>query len=338
MNLRTAGRRLRALLGPRAVILLYHRVAEETSDPYGLCTRPDRFEQHLQVIRRIARPLPLAELARLLRDNQVPADAVCVTFDDGYQDNLHTAAPLLQRYEVPATCFVTTGRMGRDREFWWDELESIFLGGGALPPRLELELAAGPIVFDLGDSAGANGADGATSRWTFQDAVAPGARHEALRTLHGRLQPLTEDARNEVLDRLHGWAGSTPRLRASHRALNPDEVAALERDAPIDVGAHTVSHPLLPAQPAAVQQMEIASSRRALEEWLNHPVTRFAYPYGAWSDASLAALHEGGFDCACAGIWGGVRLDSAPYLLPRVEPADRDGTAFEAFLRRYLRR
>ena len=50
-----------------------------------------------------------------------------VTFDDGYADNLWNAKPLLERYDVPAAVFVTTGYAGQDREFWWDELETLLL-------------------------------------------------------------------------------------------------------------------------------------------------------------------------------------------------------------------
>ena len=63
----------------------------------------------------------------------VPSAGVVVTFDDGYADNFHNAKPLLERYEIPATVFVTTGYLQDQREFWWDELERILLQPGTLP-------------------------------------------------------------------------------------------------------------------------------------------------------------------------------------------------------------
>ena len=48
-----------------------------------------------------------------------------VTFDDGYADNLYEALPVLQRFDIPATVFVSTDAVVQAREFWWDELERL---------------------------------------------------------------------------------------------------------------------------------------------------------------------------------------------------------------------
>jgi peptidoglycan/xylan/chitin deacetylase (PgdA/CDA1 family) len=50
---------------------------------------------------------------------------VCVTFDDGYLDNWRDAAPILDRYGIPATFFVTTGYLGTSRRFHWDIRDGI---------------------------------------------------------------------------------------------------------------------------------------------------------------------------------------------------------------------
>lgn len=336
-GMRALFRRARGLLGGRAVILMYHRIADEAWDPYGLCVSPVHFAQHLEVIRRAGRPMALSELAADVRRGSVPAGAVCVTFDDGYTDNLEAAAPLLRRHDVPATCFITTGRMGRDREFWWDELEQVLLGAARLPTRLRLEANGHEAVFETGDEAAADERPKARG-WTFQHAAAPTARHALLRDVHGFVQPLPDAERERVLAELRAQAAFEPVVRASHRALEPDGVAALERSAPIEIGAHTVGHPHLPGQTEEVQRLEVAASRRTLEEWVGHAVDGFAYPYGAYSDVSVAAVRDAGFTHACSGLWGGVRLDSDVLLLPRVEAPNAAGDAFEALLRKYLRR
>ena len=58
---------------------------------------------------------------------KLPRRTVIITFDDGYADNFHTALPLLQEADCPATVFVTAGKIGAERDFWWDELERVIL-------------------------------------------------------------------------------------------------------------------------------------------------------------------------------------------------------------------
>jgi peptidoglycan/xylan/chitin deacetylase (PgdA/CDA1 family) len=121
--------------------LVYHRINELRSDPWALGVTPRRFAEHLEVLRDCARPIRLEQLSGALLDGSLPDRSVVVTFDDGYADNLYNAKPLLERYDVPATVFVTTGYVGSGREFWWDELDRLLLQPGTLPEALRLESA-----------------------------------------------------------------------------------------------------------------------------------------------------------------------------------------------------
>ena len=87
-------------------MLLYHRV-DDTSDAHALSVPNAIFDSHLQWL---ASECQIVELGELLNKppEQLPARAVALTFDDGYEDNLRVAAPLLQRYGAPATYFLTT--------------------------------------------------------------------------------------------------------------------------------------------------------------------------------------------------------------------------------------
>ena len=122
------------------IILLYHRVADVTRDPFGLCVRPTIFRQQMEYIKRTCAPLPLAEFAAALVNNSLPQRAVAITFDDGYVDNLLTASPILERLNLPATFYVTTDRLDEPHEFWWDVLvDSVGCDDAAI--RLEHERA-----------------------------------------------------------------------------------------------------------------------------------------------------------------------------------------------------
>ena len=119
--LRRIGNRLRPAR-PQPLILMYHRVAAPAVDPWGLAVHQDRFAAHMEVLRKHRTPLAMSEIVRRLQNGTLPGNAVAVTFDDGYVDNVSDARPRLAAAGVPATIFLVADALGQPREFWWDEV------------------------------------------------------------------------------------------------------------------------------------------------------------------------------------------------------------------------
>lgn len=317
--------------GRGALILLYHRVAEPRSDPWSLAVAPRHFAEHLQILRQHARPIGLRRLSRGLIDGDLPDRSVVVTFDDGYADNLHNAKPLLERYDVPATVFLTTGYIGHEREFWWDELDRILLQPGTLPEALRLSVNGRTHRWKLGKAARYREENARRRRWgawrgTF------GARHRLYHSLWELLHPLPEGERRKALDELLAWAGAEPAVRPNHRPVSLEEAVALTRGGLIEAGAHTVTHPALSALPAALQRDEIRGSKAFLEEVLGRRVDSFAYPHGSLSAETVGIVREAGFACACAGFGEVVGRSADRFRLPRVQVADRGAEWFAGWL------
>ncbi|HWX08351.1 MAG TPA: polysaccharide deacetylase family protein [Gaiellaceae bacterium] len=315
------------------LILLYHRVAEPERDPLLLSVAPRRFEDHLEVIRRLAAPTPLASIQSASpADGRVP---VAVTFDDGYADNFLAAAPLLEAAAVPATVFVVSGMVGADREFWWDELERALLAVDDAPASLELQMSAGgPVVrFDFSDGARPDPA------WNILRGDTPSQYTAAYRALLAQLAPLESTARDAVIDELRRWAGVTSGVRATHRSLDEAELLRLDAHDFVEVGAHTVGHPSLAALTESQQRAEIEGSKSRLEELLGRPVTSFSYPFGGRDDYSrttIRSVEAAGFDLACANVEGRVTARTDRYQLPRLLVRDWDGDELARRLQRWL--
>jgi peptidoglycan/xylan/chitin deacetylase (PgdA/CDA1 family) len=132
-RLRHGWQRAADALNPPPLILMYHRIAHDVIDPWQLCVSPENFAAQMACICRERRPMPLRELATALAQGRCPRNAVVVTFDDGYRDNLDAALPVLERFDVPATVFCTVDAIGRDEGFWWDRLAALLLGPQAGP-------------------------------------------------------------------------------------------------------------------------------------------------------------------------------------------------------------
>ena len=121
----------------RGGILLYHRIDDATLDPFNLCVSPDHFEEQLAFIAETGQALALHDFMARKNSGQLDRGSICLTFDDGYLDVLTRALPLLEKYEVPATVFVTTGNLGE--AFWWDRLAALVFGATLLPDHLSIE-------------------------------------------------------------------------------------------------------------------------------------------------------------------------------------------------------
>ena len=322
-TLKLGARWLRSRFVNGTLILGYHSVSENPSDPYSLCVTPQHFAEQLEVLRKYGHPLSLQELRQGLGHGRVPPGAVTLTFDDGYADTLYAAKPLLERYHIPATVFITTGYMGR--EFWWDELKRVVLTPETLPESLSLTI------------------QGATYEWTGSDTgknrlqqAATDLRLRLLWSLYQELRPLAEEERQRVLAQLCIWASAASPDWLSRRALSADEILRLVQGGLIEIGAHTVTHSPLAGLSPAMQRSEIVQSKRYLEELLAQPISSFSYPHGSLSDYTVAVVREAGFACACTSFNDVAWRGSDRFQLSRLWVRDWDGDRFRRWMIRWL--
>jgi peptidoglycan/xylan/chitin deacetylase (PgdA/CDA1 family) len=294
------------------LILLYHRVADLANDPYLLAVSPEHFAEHLAVMAEVGQPVALRHLLAggTSHSGRLP---ITVTLDDGYADALECALPLLEANDTPATVFVASGAVGAEREFWWDELERLILQAQWLPARLELRL------------------EGDNSHWSLPS---NGARLPLFYHLGHLLRSLEPLRRDEALVAVRQWAGAeycSDRQRPTHRTLRPVELERLAAHDLIEIGAHTVTHSALAYLPLRQQMAEIRQDKACLEEWLDRPVSGFAYPFGEAGDygkESVALVRHAGFSYACTNVAGFVGGESDRFRLPRLVVTDMDGEAF----------
>ncbi|MBX3438091.1 MAG: glycosyltransferase [Planctomycetaceae bacterium] len=323
----------------QAIILMYHRVNRGGTDPFSLCVTPEHFAEQLEVICRQFTPMHLSELAARLNNGGVSRPGVVVTFDDGYVDNLELARPVLEQFGVPATVFITTGYLGGTREFWWDELDRLFLQPGELPQHLQLMIAGTSHNVDLGEDATyTHDAWQQYRTWNVAEPP-PTTRHSAFFETWRRLQFLPDDHRQEVLSQLRSWAGDEGTPRATHRQMAMDEVKTLVRGGLVDVGGHTVTHPVLASLTSQEQRQEVTESLSRLNAILERPITSFAYPFGSRPDFNQDTediLQQAHCTCACSTVPTLVHRRSSLYRLPRFQVDNWSGAEFHSRLAQWL--
>jgi peptidoglycan/xylan/chitin deacetylase (PgdA/CDA1 family) len=313
------------------LILMYHRISDTGPDPWGLGVSPQHFSEHLEVLRQQAGPVALRELSRRARKRG--PRTVVVTFDDGYADNMLDALPLLHGQEIPATVFVTTALLGKTRAFWWDELADLLLRPGRLPDGLQLTVRGRDFRWTLGASVEySERAYAGHRRWAAMRQEPPTERHAVYLSLWELMLPLPDDEQQRLLSALGVWSGNAPTRAATHRMLSEGEVMSLGSDDLIEIGAHSVTHSVLPSLPTDVQRREVSDSKRTLEALIEKPVSSFSYPYGRTSESTLSLVRDAGFARACTTRPASVAPNGDPFELPRVAVPDCNGEQFARIL------
>jgi peptidoglycan/xylan/chitin deacetylase (PgdA/CDA1 family) len=296
-------------------VLLYHRVADLDTDAQLLAVSPRNFAEHLQVMRRHYLPVRLDGVPQRAFTLPSRARPIAVTIDDGYADNLYQALPLLRAADVPATIFVTSGQVGRREEFWWDELERIILEKPDLPELLEVSIGTKSYSWHLPAASEVR-----DPRWTMESAEPCSPRQAAYRELCHQVRPLGAAAQQAVLEHLRDWAGLDASGRPHKLALSDHELQDLASDGLVEVGSHTLTHPVLAAQPVPVQREEIVASKRELADRLGAPIRSFAYPFGGRDDYThdtVALVKEAGYTQACSNFMGTVHRGTSRHEIPR---------------------
>jgi peptidoglycan/xylan/chitin deacetylase (PgdA/CDA1 family) len=313
--------------GARALILAYHQIADNGVDPWKQAVSPGHFAEHLQILRRHWRPMGLKQLVEAWQRGRIPDRSVVITFDDGYANHRHTVQPLLEQFDVPATFFVPTGQLASPRECWWDELEGLLTLPGQLPSSLSIDVCGKHYDFELNEREYTDEHCRRDQQlWAWDGG--PGTRLAMYYTLWAQLRQARAVEQSRVMDRLLAWAGKEAFCRPSNRPLSVLELQELSSCGLVEIGAHTVTHPILVQLPLEQQQQEVAGNQRDLEQILDRPVESFAFPYGIYTAALVDNLRGMGFRCACGPAGGPVRRRTNRFLLPRETVSDCDGEKF----------
>jgi peptidoglycan/xylan/chitin deacetylase (PgdA/CDA1 family) len=313
---RRARRAIGRLLPPRAgaVILGYHRLADPRTavgaEPSAMCVSPKCFEAQMAELRRLGRPVSLRHLGATLAAGVSVRGMIAVTFDDGYEDVLSVALPVLERERIPATVFFVAGNAGWP--FWWDRLGALLVGAD---PAVPFRVSVGASEFVWPGVGGA----------------------EQLRVRLNRvLRVLDEADRTHALDRLATvWGAEEPDLP---RSLTLPEARGLVESTWIAAGAHTMSHPPLTEIPPRRARHEIFGARDSLRTTLESDVAVFSYPHGSVNARTIKLVREAGYDLACVSASDSIRTGAERLALPRLWARDEERRAFTRRMHRYLGR
>ncbi len=295
---------LRPFLQGVGAILTLHHVRPSRSGSY----QPNRLLEvspgfFAAVIRKLQRSgldiVSLDEMYRRLTQRDFKRRFVCLTFDDGYRDNLQWAYPILKKHEVPFALYVPTSFPDRIGEIWWVALERVVANND----RIGLYI------------------DGRERRL---DCARPDEKKNIYEQLYWWLRSFeTEDELRAVVRDLAARYGIDMAALCDELCMSWEDIAELSRDPLVTIGAHTVNHYMLKKTPDRVARSEMEMSRAVIESAIGIRPEHFAYPVGDPSSAGareFAIAAELGFKTAVTTQPGVLFREHRNHLtaLPRI--------------------
>lgn len=276
-------------------ILMYHRFSE--GEEFGK-TSCKTFETHLDYLTRHYRVVSLTEVVSRIADGK-PLRSRCavITIDDGYRDFYEVAFPILRKFGVPATLYVVTDFIDGKCWIWTDKARFILSGTSA--EKLQFDINGKKFDQELG----------------YGD-----SRLSLAGRLNSEMKKLGDEEKDGILLEF------ASAMKVDVPETPPDEFGALSweqarqlENAEIEIGSHTMTHPILTNVDSERLEFELASSRRVIQEKLQKDAVHFCYPNGNVSDREREAAENLRYTSA---VTTEIRLcenGDDRFLLPRID-------------------
>lgn len=242
----------------KVAVLTYHRICNKNDDWSLNPLTVKSFKEHLKFLTDSYNIISLDDLMDLvIKREPIHEKTAVLTFDDGYKDNYTNAYPLLKKYDIPATIYLTSKLIGSGELVWADKVGYIIYHSSVNHVKIN-KLGE----YSLGSK--------------FE-------KYQTFSLIKRKLVNLTELEKSTFIDKLASFCQvEIPSDVGCELMLSWDEVKEMDENN-INFGAHTINHPVLPELNPKEARWEILESKKVLEENLQKSVNHFSYPYGTFN-------------------------------------------------------
>ncbi len=290
----------------RMLVLAGHCVSAPTCAtlPKDMKIQSEDLERILRWLAARYDVVTLAEGARRIESGEGSRSVAVLTMDDGYRDNLTHLVPVLQSVGVAATVYLESRPLDERRANWTHKLFWCLD-----------RMGAEPFVLRYTEIASADEKGSIVLNQLVPHGQA--TTYHIKRLLKYEVDPIERD---RSLDALFAELGGDDRELTDALYMTWDDVRALS-EAGVEIGGHTVSHPILAKLDSELQAAEIQGCADSLARGMGRAPTSFAYPFGRnwdYDESSIAAARAAGFTTATTTHAGVHVKGDDRYRIPRV--------------------
>ena len=255
------------------VVLAYHRVIDVDHDyPFDIeliSASCKQFDEQMSFISKYFTPVTIEQVVDSYKNNlKLPKKAILVTFDDGFEDNYKNAFPILKKYSVPATIFLSTDFISSDNTLWFDRL-SYFIMNYDLAP-----------IQDVVKNK-------------FKIDCRTNNKRTILEQVMEYVKVIPNSDREKLLSDLYNEYEFTYKSKDKKLSttLNWEQIKEMDNSC-ISFGSHTLSHPILSQLDTEELSHELIESKRIIEQKLEHDIDTIAYPVGTQSAFNSQVIRQ----------------------------------------------
>lgn len=277
------------------LIFTYHRVCRPSYNNEYLGVPSDVFEKHVRFIKDNFKTVSMLDGVKALQKGSSKEIHAAINFDDGYKDNYEHAYPVLRKYKIPATIFLTTDFIGEDRNFWWDDIFKII--NNTFSDKLSFDIGSRKFHFRLNGMA---------------------QRKEAVRYINYILRDKNAREIKYVVEKIKENL-SFKEKRSSNEMLSWEEINEMKQGS-VSFGSHTKTHPNLCLLNDDEVLDELIGSKKNIEQKLGVEIDGFAYPFGIFDKRIRSLVKKAGYKYARTCLKGFNNRNSDKFLLHSIVP------------------
>ena len=258
-------------------IITYHAV-DEFPNYIDLFMAPEKFEAQMKYIHTHYDIITLEEAVNIIETRRsIPQNAIVITFDDGYKDNYHTVYPIIKRYGLPMTIFISSDYIKSGMPTF--VYATIVLLENAKNKLLDLS------NYDLG-------------KFMLDNAA---SKEQAILEIDRYSKMLRFDQRQQLLQEIISKVGLNGEKHILiDKMLTWENISEMSHNL-VSFGSHTCRHPNLTHLGSEDLHHELVRSKQSIEKKIHKEVKYFAYPYGgkdALNDSVKQHVKEAGYEAA----------------------------------------